>query len=80
MFERGVTVDDVRDVGENGEIIKEYPDDTPFPSRLILGWRGTRPIHIVAADDTTAKETIIITVYQPEPALWESDFKRKKKL
>lgn len=79
MFERSVVVDDVRDVIQNGETIREYPDDTPYPSRLVLGWRGTRPLHVVAADDTSAQETIIITVYEPDPILWESDFKRKKK-
>lgn len=80
MFERQVGVDDIRYVIETGEVIKEYSDDKPLPSRLILGWREKRPIHIVAADDHSAQETIIITVYEPDPLIWESDFKRKKKL
>lgn len=79
MFERHVDVDDVRHVIEIGEVIKEYPDDKPLPSRLILGWRENRPLHVVAADDHAAQETIVITVYEPDPLVWESDFKRKKK-
>ena len=62
---------------DTGEIIREYPDDTPFSSRLILGWLEQRPLHVVAADDND-NHTIIITAYEPDIAIWESDFKRKK--
>lgn len=78
MFERGISHEDVRDVIENGEVIKEYLDDKPYPSRLILGKRGTRPLHVVAADNDEAQETIVITAYEPDPVIWEVDFKRKK--
>jgi hypothetical protein len=71
MFARQISRDDVR------EVIRAYPDDTPFASRLILGWRGRRPLHVVAADDDEG-QTIIITAYEPDPALWEPDFRRKK--
>jgi len=37
MFERGVTQEDVRHVLATGETIERYPDDQPYPSRLILG-------------------------------------------
>lgn len=78
MAEREITIDDVRDVVQNGEVIRDYPDDTPYPSRLILGWCGTRPLHVVAADNDDDKQTIIITVYEPDPDLWEPDFRSKK--
>ena len=77
MFERNITRDDVKAVIEAGEIIREYSDDKPFPSRLMLGWIENRPLHVVAADTPDA-ETIIITAYEPDPALWETDFKTKK--
>lgn len=60
-----------------GKSIVDYPDDTPYSSRLMLGWCGERPIHVVAAD-TPESETIVITVYEPDPALWEAGFERKK--
>ncbi len=60
------------------QVIETYPTDKPFSSRLILGWSGSRPIHVVAADDATTQETFIVTVYQPDPAEWESGFKRRK--
>ena len=48
------------------------PNDTPYPSRLLLGWAGTRPIHVVAAHSN--REIIIITVYEPDPVLWQPGF------
>jgi hypothetical protein len=78
MFERDISHQDVRSVIERGEIIREYHDDTPYPSRLILGWREKRPLHVVAADNDVDDETIIITTYEPNPVLWEPGFKRKK--
>jgi len=78
MFRRHIDVEDVRHVLETGEVIEYYPEDTPYPSRLVLGRCGSRPIHVVIADNTDTEETIIITVYEPEPAQWEPGFKRRK--
>lgn len=64
---------------QRGETIETYPTDKPFPSRLILGWSGLRPLHVVAADNASAQETIIVTVYQPDIEEWESGFKRRKR-
>ena len=50
MFERGLTVDGVRRVLESGETIEDYPEDLPYPSRLVLGLVGDRAIHVVGAD------------------------------
>ena len=78
MFERGISRQDVLYVIEHGEVIREYRDDTPYPSRLMLGWREKRPLHVVAADNDADNETIIITAYEPDPLLWKVDFKHKK--
>jgi hypothetical protein len=77
MFERRIRVEDVRGVLVNGETIEDYPDDIPYPSRLILGWRGRRPLHVVAAYNADDEEIIVITVYDPDPALWSQDFRRR---
>ena len=61
-----------------GETIEEYPDDVPYPSRLVSGNAGDRPIHVVAADDVDSEATIVVTVYEPDPARWEPGFKRRK--
>lgn len=79
MFQRSVTAAMVRRVLETGETVETYPDDTPFPSRLVLGWIGARPLHVVAADNPQAEETIVITVYEPDLIEWEPGFKRRKR-
>ena len=78
MVERGITNDDVRQVLAEEKVIESYPDDYPYPSRLLLGWLGTRPIHVVTADNASDNETIIVTVYEPDPDRWEPGFERRK--
>ena len=61
----------------NGEILREYPDDRPYPSYLVLGWIDQRPLHVVYAVNSEAQERIVITTYQPDPALWDAEFKKR---
>jgi len=79
MFQRGISEQDVREVLAAGETIETYPDDIPYPSRLVLGWRGTRPFHVVVADNSAAQEAIIITVYEPDAEQWEPEFRRRRR-
>ena len=78
MFQRGITEADVRRVLEAGKTIEAYPHDEPYPSCLMLGWIGSRPLHIVAADHEAEQATIVITVYEPDPARWEPSFERRR--
>jgi len=78
MFERGISKSDVRAVLNQGRVIEDYPEDSPFPSRLLLGWSGFRPIHVVAADEPDTWNTIVITVYQPNESEWEAGFARRR--
>jgi len=41
-------------------------------------WDFAKALHVVAADVETAGETIIITVYEPDPDIWNTDFRSKK--
>jgi hypothetical protein len=41
MFQRGITEGQVLQVIENGQTIEEYPDDSPYPSRLLLSLVGS---------------------------------------
>ena len=79
MFRRGITQADVLHVLATGKTIENYPADQPYPSRLVLGWRGVRPIHVVFADNEAERETIIITVYEPDPDRWEPGFETRRK-
>ncbi len=78
MFQRGISEQDVRRVLENGTLVEEYPDDAPYPSKLILGWSGRRPIHLVVADNHIENQVIVVTVYEPGPDEWERTFTERK--
>jgi Domain of unknown function (DUF4258) len=79
MFQRRISEEEVKHVVAVGEIVEAYPEDKPFPSRLMLGWIGSRPVHVVVADNVAAQEAIIVTVYQPDAEEWETGFKRRKR-
>lgn len=79
MFERAVSKEDVRQALATGKVIETYPDDKPYPSRLMLGWSGVRPIHVVVADNPEQHETIVITVYEPDLDRWEPGFEKRRK-
>jgi hypothetical protein len=79
MFERDIEAADVRRVLETGEVIESYPDDQPYPSQLMLGWIGNRPLHVVAASNDADQETYIITVYEPDPVRWKPGMKERAK-
>ena len=78
MFERRITLGDVREVVERGEVIEAYPDDMPRPSRLVLGTVGGRPFHVVVSDDGEGGTLVVVTVYEPEPARWTHGFRRRR--
>jgi len=67
-----------RHTAASGEVIAEYPDDSPYPSVLILASVAGRPLHVVAARDDGAKHCYVITAYVPDPAQWGSDFRTRK--
>jgi hypothetical protein len=77
MDERQIDFDDIRRILDAGETIERYPDDTPYPSRLLLGWIGTRPVHVVIAEDAP-DSVLVVTVYVPRPEEWSQDFRSRK--
>ena len=77
MLERNISDEDVENVIISGEVIKEYPDDKPYASKLIFKMVNKTPVHVVMAKSEN-NECIIITVYVPETDIWENDFKTKK--
>lgn len=65
MQERGISREDVLNCILNGDAIKDYPEDTPFPSCLICGYTLDKiVIHVVGgAGDQSA---YIITAHYPD--------------
>lgn len=78
MLEHDLLHADVERVLETGEVIESYPDDRPYPSRLVLGWLGPRPFHVVAADVPGGSVTVVITGYEPDPMRWDSTFRYRR--
>ena len=87
MAERDIRRQDVAAVLLTGERIEDYPDDYPLPSALFLGWRGSRPLHVVTAFNIAAATQAlaaapasvqVITVYEPGPDHFEPDFKTRR--
>ena len=67
---RHISVAELRQAIENGEIIEDYPDDKYGPSCLIFGTTvGERPLHVQCSYPSRALVKII-TLYEPDPARW----------
>ena len=77
MFEREISPEDVLNVVRTGEIIKEYADDKPYPSFLILKFVNNKPVHVVVAKNVNENLCFVITVYEPGRTIWSKDFKNK---
>ncbi len=43
---------------------------------LTLAWQ--RPLHAVVIVDEVHQEDRVVTVYEPEPARWSADFRRRR--
>ena len=78
MMERDIGIEEIEHVAKSGETIEGYKDDTPFPSRLLLGWPHNRPLHVVIADEPDSNFTHVITAYVPDPNRWDDRFQRRK--
>jgi len=77
MFDRKISISNVKSVARTGEVIQSYPNDKPYPSFLMLGYINKRPLHVVIAQNLHSEECIVVTAYEPSPLLWTSDFKMK---
>lgn len=77
MVRRSVTDADVRAVLDAGDIIEDYPNDAPYPSALHFGVVAGRVLHVVAATDAAGNQTIVLTVYEPDPTLWDATLRKR---
>ena len=48
--------------------------------RLILAFVESRSIHVVVTRDPATEICRVVTVYQPDPALWNTDFRTRRDL
>ena len=78
MFERGISVKRVISVLESGHTIEDYSSEMQEPSRLILGFQGKHPLHVVISENQETSELTVITVYTPNSDKWSKDFKSRR--
>ncbi|MEO8358283.1 MAG: DUF4258 domain-containing protein [Chloroflexota bacterium] len=78
MFERTISARKVAQALQSGETIEDYSADMPEPSRLILGFQGKRPFHVVTSENPEINQITIITVYIPDPNKWNKDFRSRR--
>jgi len=79
MIERKISLDEIKAVLMNAEIIEDEPDDRPYPSSLLLGWLETGdPLHVKCSRKPGVNRVRIVTVYEPDDSQWESDYKTRK--
>ncbi len=69
MISRNIAADDVVAVIEFGEVIADYPNDQPYPGKLLLNFINGIPIHVVVAQNISNRECMVITCYFPNAAL-----------
>ncbi|WP_255777811.1 DUF4258 domain-containing protein [Mariniradius sediminis] len=78
MFKRNISTFEIEHTISGGQIIKNYLDDKPYPSVLMIGVLDDKIIHVVVAHNSDKEECIVITAYLPDPEIWNKDFKSKK--
>ena len=78
MFERRISMDNVRQVLNSGEMIEDYSEEMPDPGGLLSARPGQRPLHVVMAENTREAERVVITVYEPDRAQWKPGFRNRK--
>lgn len=67
---RHISVQEIREMIADGQVIEDYPDDKYGPSCLIFGFtlKG-RPLHVQCSYPSRPLVKII-TLYEPDPKLW----------
>ena len=77
LVERKISILDIISVIKHGEIIKQYEDDRPLPSCLILGSDiNGKKCHVVVSHDDDY--IYLITAYYPDEKIWSKDLKTRK--
>ena len=77
MFERNVTCDELTVIIKKGELVENYPNNIPYPSKLVLGKANNRPLHVVFTFNEAEKSVVVVTVYEPDPRKWERNRLRR---
>lgn len=77
MHQRGFGFSDIKAALTDSVIVREYDDDGPLASALVLGFSSGRPIHAVVAPE--GNDLLwIITAYEPDLDIWMPGYLKKR--
>ncbi len=62
----------------SGEVIEEALGRPFVLKELVLLIEWLRPLHVVIAIDESRRRETLVTVYEPYPAEWSDDFRRRR--
>jgi Domain of unknown function (DUF4258) len=68
--ERNISEQEIREIGENVEVIEDYPGDKYSPSCLLLGVTQDKRLLHIQASRVESDITKIITLYEPNKDEW----------
>jgi hypothetical protein len=78
MIERDISIDEIEFGIVNGEEIRNYPEDKPFESQLLLVNYNNKIFHLLVSKDEKNQICYVITVYLPDTDVWKDDYKTRK--
>lgn len=75
---RRIALAEIREAMLDAEVIEDYPNDKYGPSCLLLGFTDSHRLLHVQCSYPSRPLVKIITLYEPDPALW-TDLGRRRK-
>jgi hypothetical protein len=77
MFERDVSCRELDKIIRKGELVENYPNNIPYPSKLVMGRVNNRLLHVVFTFNKDDKSAVVVTVYEPDPRKWDRNSVRR---
>jgi hypothetical protein len=63
---------------DGGDIIAEAEVGILAQKELVLVVQWVRPLHVAIVVDEAREEERIVTIYEPDPEEWTTDFRRRR--
>lgn len=79
MFARSIRPDQISVILREGAEIESYPNDTPYPSQLLVGRSGAVWLHVVVAYSQADRHCIVVTAYIPDASMWDESFRTRRR-
>jgi hypothetical protein len=78
LRERDISLEAIESAICPGVVIREYMDERPRASKLLLGFVSGRALHVVAVWDADENAWRVVTAYWPDPHLSDAGFRTRR--